>query len=43
MHRRERQIATLRGRGAHTLEVGGEGLSARVIEQYLSLKERDLL
>jgi uncharacterized protein (DUF58 family) len=43
LHRRERLIAALRGRGAHTLEVGTEVLASAVVREYLTIKERELL
>ncbi len=43
LHRRERLIASLRARGAHTLEVEGGKLANAVVQEYLSIKERDLL
>lgn len=43
LYRRERLIAALRGRGAHTLEVGTEKLASAVVREYLSIKERELL
>ena len=43
LFRRERLIAALRGRGAHTLEVGTEKLASAVVHEYLSIKERELL
>jgi uncharacterized protein (DUF58 family) len=43
LHRRERLIAALRGRGAHTLEVSTQDLSAAVVKEFLSIRERDLL
>lgn len=41
--RREALIAGLRARGAQTLEVGVEGLSGAVVEQYFQIKERGLI
>jgi uncharacterized protein (DUF58 family) len=43
LYRREKLIAALRGRGAHTLEVGTERLASAVVREYLSIKERELL
>jgi uncharacterized protein (DUF58 family) len=43
LHRRERLIAGLRGRGAHTVEVSTQDLSAAIVKEFLSVRERDLL
>jgi hypothetical protein len=41
--RRDALLANLRSKGAHTLEVPAEGLSAAVVERYLHIKEKNLL
>lgn len=43
VNRRERMIGSLRGRGAHTLEVTSEQLSSAIVREYLSIKERELI
>ena len=43
IHRREMLLAGLRSRGAYTLEIGAEGLSSAVVEQYLDIKGKNLL
>lgn len=43
VYRRERLIASLRGRGARTVEVGSESLAGALLKEYLFLKERDIL
>jgi uncharacterized protein (DUF58 family) len=43
IHRREMLLANLRSRGAYTLEVGAEGLTSAIVEQYLEIKGRNLL
>jgi uncharacterized protein (DUF58 family) len=43
VHRREVLLSSLRARGAHTIEVGADGLSSAVVEKYFSLKEKNLI
>ena len=43
LHRREKLIAGLRGRGAHTLEVSTSELAQAIVREFLSIRERDLL
>jgi uncharacterized protein (DUF58 family) len=43
VNRRERMIGSLRGRGAHTLEVSGDHLSSAIVREYLAIKERELI
>lgn len=43
LHRREKLIAALRGRGAHTIEVSTEDLSTAIVNEFLSVRERNLL
>ena len=43
VNRRERMIGSLRGRGAHTLEVTTQQLSNAIVREYLSIKERELI
>jgi uncharacterized protein (DUF58 family) len=43
LHRRERLMASLRGRGARTIEVRSEQLAREIVKEYIALKERELL
>ncbi len=43
LHRRERLMASLRGRGAHTIEVNSDQLAREIVKEYIALKERELI